>query len=39
MYALTGGDDSKIKLNGICEAQSKPIKLVVYKNCLDGKHY
>ena len=39
MYAFKCGDDSKNKLKGISESQSKNIKFDEYKKCLDGEEY
>ena len=39
MYAFKCGDDCKNKLKGISKFQSKNIKFVEYKNCLDGEEY
>ena len=39
MYAFKCGDDSKTKLKGITESQSKHIKFEEYKKCLEGKQY
>ena len=39
MYAFKVGDDSKNKLKGISETQSKNFKFEGYKKCLDGMEY
>ena len=39
MYAHISGNDSKNKLKGVCNSQSKNIKLEECKNCLDGCDY
>ena len=39
MYAFKCGDDSKNKLKGISNSQSKNIKFEEYKKCLDGEEY
>ena len=36
MYAFRGGDDSKNKLQGISNSQSKNIQFEEYYNCLIG---
>ena len=36
-YAFECGDDSKGKVKGICKFQTKNLKFVEYKNCLDGE--
>ena len=39
MYVFKCGNDSKNKLKGISESQSKNIKFEEYKKCLDGENY
>ena len=39
MYAFKCGDDSKNKLKGVCNFQSKNIKFEEYNKCLDGEKY
>ena len=39
IYAFKCGDDSKSKLKGISNSQSKHIKFDEYKKCLDRKEY
>ena len=39
MYAFKCGDDTKNKLKGISNSQSKHIKFEQCKNCLDGDNY
>ena len=39
MYASQCGDDSKNKLRGLSEPQSKHIKFEEHEICLDGKEY
>ena len=39
MYAFKCGDDSKNKLKGLCESQSKNINFEEYKKRLDGNDY
>ena len=39
MYSFKCGDDSKNKLKGISESQSKNIKFEEFKKCLDGEDY
>ena len=39
MYAFKSGNDSKNKLKGVSESQSKNIKFEEHKKCLDGENY
>ena len=39
MYAFKCGDDNRNKLKGVSKYQSKHIKIVEYKKCLDGMEY
>ena len=39
MYSFQCGDDSKNKLKGISESESKHIKFEEYKNSFDGEEY
>ena len=39
MYAFKCGNDTKNKLKGVSESQSKNIKFEEYKKCLDGMEY
>ena len=38
-YVFKWENDSKSKLKGICNSQSKNIKFEKYQNCLDGREH